>query len=723
VSKLLAHLQQLLQRFDEEGFVALANRGLLRRAQKDLQAQAAEIAEEGAEKLVVAFGGHRIAFDRRGPAFAECSCPAAAVCQHVLAASLFLRDSGPPAGAAPAEEVAGAPPAPAAASAPDLEAQMRVLAATTPEQLRKHAGLPGYRWAYQHALDLEPAQDLQIDGENHVVLRLSRPRLVFRALGEGIEGLVADAQVSQLPKYRVAAILLLQRALGHALQAPPSSATRAPQLDLGQDHALAEGRPATQLDSRRRVRRGVQELVQDCLRLGLSHLSEAVQQRFATLAVWAQGAEYYRLAMLLRRLADHVEMLLERAGGADEHALFDELSLASALVAALDAAAARGEEPRALVGRARTRYEESGALSLVGLGAWPWRSQTGYHGLTMLLWCEEESAFVTCTDARPEQQRGFDPRTRFTQYGPWGGLGAPQQAMAKRVRLSGARLNDRGRVSANESATAQVQVGEASAALLEKLQPLSSWQEVHERWEANRRSLLAEPDPMRDWVVLQVARLGEAAFDATRQVFDLPLLDAEGNALVAELAYSELNEHAIDRLESLHKAWPADGAALVGRLRNADGHLLVEPVSLLRVSATGELQVDAIHFDEAQHSVRRFAALFDIFRGRPAGNVANVVRVAADPVPRALRELRNGLCRRAERGLPQDAAFRADGEFRRLSEAASTAGFACLPELSGEPDVAQLVRANYIYLQYVRLLGGSGSDSAAEVGNEGAAPS
>ena len=719
MSKLLPHLQQLLQRFDEEGFVALANRGLVRRAQKDLQTQAAKIAEEDAEKVVVAFGGHRIAFDRRGPAFAECSCPAAGVCQHVLAASLFLRDSGGPANTPSSEGMPGEAPAAVAAPATDLEAQMRALAATTPEQLRKHAGLPGYRWAYQHALDLEPAQDLQIGGENHVVLRLARPRMVFRALGEGIEGLVADAQVSQLPKYRVAAILLLQRALGHALQPPPTTASRAPQLDLGQDHALAESRPATQLDSRRRVRRGVQELVQDCLRLGLSHLSEAVQQRFSTLAVWAQGAEYYRLAMLLRRLADHVELLLERAGGADEHALFDELSLASALVAALESASSRGEEPRALVGRARTRYEDSGALSLVGLGAWPWRSQTGYHGLTMLLWCEEESAFVTCSDARPEQQRGFDPRARFAQYGPWGGLGAPQQAMGKRVRLSGARLNDRGRVSANESATANVQAGEAGAALLERLQPLSAWQEVHERWEANRRSLLAEPDPTRDWVVLQVAQLGEAAFDATRQVFRLPLLDAEGNGLMSEMSYSELNEHAIDRLESLHKAWPAGGATLIGRLRNVDGHLLVEPVSLLRVAAGGELQVDSFHFDEAQHSARRFAALFDIFRGRPTANVSDAVRVVADPVPRVLRELRNGMCRRAERGLPEDAALRADDEFRRLSGAASTAGFACLPELSGEPDVEQLVRANYIYLQYVRLLGGSGAESTAEIGNEG----
>ena len=47
------------------------------------------------------------------------------------------------------------------------------------------------------------------------------------------------------------------------------------------------------------------------------------------------GVEYYRLALLLRRIADHVENLLERTGAADEHALLDEITLAYGLMAAL----------------------------------------------------------------------------------------------------------------------------------------------------------------------------------------------------------------------------------------------------------------------------------------------------------------------------------------------------------------------------------------------------
>src|SRR5690348_6776849 len=91
VSGLRARLVEQLARFDDDAFAALANRGLLRRAQKDLEKQRPEIVEEAEDAVTVGFGGHRIRFDARGPAFAQCSCPAAGVCQHILAAAIGLR--------------------------------------------------------------------------------------------------------------------------------------------------------------------------------------------------------------------------------------------------------------------------------------------------------------------------------------------------------------------------------------------------------------------------------------------------------------------------------------------------------------------------------------------------------------------------------------------------------------------------------------------------------
>ena len=60
-----------LARFDEEAFVALANRGLLRRAQKDLDAQAEVRTEETVDAVVVLISQQCVTFDHRGPAHAR----------------------------------------------------------------------------------------------------------------------------------------------------------------------------------------------------------------------------------------------------------------------------------------------------------------------------------------------------------------------------------------------------------------------------------------------------------------------------------------------------------------------------------------------------------------------------------------------------------------------------------------------------------------------------
>ena len=80
-----------LQRYDDDAFAALANRGLLRRAGKDLDTITPAIVEDSETTLIVAVGDLRVQFDAKGPAGAQCSCPAAGICQHILSAALWLQ--------------------------------------------------------------------------------------------------------------------------------------------------------------------------------------------------------------------------------------------------------------------------------------------------------------------------------------------------------------------------------------------------------------------------------------------------------------------------------------------------------------------------------------------------------------------------------------------------------------------------------------------------------
>lgn len=689
MSGLLAQLQEQLARFDDECFAALANRGLLRRAQKDLERLAVEIAQQSDTEVVVTVGEQRIRFDARGPAQASCDCPATGVCQHILAAAIGLKQR------------AGEASAPAAAPAEDpLELLRASLLAIPTAELVMHAGKAGYRWAWQYLHDLGDREALQVTGDKHLVLALQRPRLTLRYMGGGMANLIADVELPQLEKYRVAAVLALRRALGQDLAPPePAAAPRTQALDLGADHQLVGSSAAALEDSRQRMRASARRLFGESIELGLAHLSSGMHERYTTLAVWAQGTDYPRLALQLRRIADHIELLLDRAGGADEHRLLDEITLANALVDALEAAAAKGLAPTELLGRARTRYDETGAMEVLGLGARPWRSASGYVGLTMLFWSPRDG-FMSSTDARPEALRGFDPIARYTAPGPWSGLGSPQRATGQRLSLIGAHLNEAMRLSARDSTVATVLHADAAAWSTSRLQPWTRWADLIASREA-QCSPLSSPAPMQDWVFLQPSRIGPYHFDDSRQTLVWPLWDADGAALMAELRFDRFTEHAMERIEALPAGAVTGDLMVVAQFQLLGDAVVVEPLSLIRPQETAP--VDALFFDANLTSgslIPRWRQAWSVRGAAPAPLVAAVTETTAlATVRRALQQL-------AERGLPADSPGSWPAQRQRLLEQAVAAGltaFAALKPVDRGGEA--LLRMNYLRLTYEALSG------------------
>lgn len=696
-----------LARFDEDAFVALANRGLFRRALKDLEKQAGTLVNDSDDGLTVAIAEHQVKFDVRGPSHALCTCPASGVCQHIVAAAITLRRLAmEPSEATTASEVSD-----------DVLAPLReALLAIPAKALETHAGRAGYRWAWQFVADLGSESPLQIGGETHLVLSFQRPRLNLRYMGGGLENLLADVDIAQLEKYRVAAVLAFQQAHGQTLVPPePSPRERKAELDLSLDHQVAGSYTRTQHESRERLRERVTQLLTECLELGLAHLSRGIFERFSTLAVWSQGAEYHRLALMLRRIADHVEQLLERAGSADEHLLFDEMTLAYGLVSALDVAAARGAAPAYLVGRARSSYESTGTMNLLGLGAWAWRSSSGYVGLTLLFWSPQERRFYSCTDARPEGQRGFNPIARYKAAGPWSGLGAPSLATGRLLVLADAQVNAAGRLSAAGSTVATLRPEQPTADLARTIEAHSSWSTLSEHRRDSQRSLLSEPEPMKDWVVLRPDRFGQARFDATRQMLIWPLHDADGQVLDAELTYSEFTTQAIERIEALNATPPTKGTMLVARLRQSANRLVVEPLSLVNAEhRSGQPFVDALHFDSGpeQSTVSKWLSAM---KPKPkAGDIDPSASPSSILLPEVLREFRGALQRQAERGISTVQASQWLDELKSWSERAGQAGFTSFaPAISGQsPVLASTLRANYLCLQFERLVVGVESAAA-----------
>lgn len=642
-------LVTVLGRYDDDAWAALASKGLLRRGRKDLEGLAVSLVSD--DPVVVRVGDHQVTFAGPAPASATCSCPAVALCQHVITAGLWLADSGP---------------------APDAGLH-EALMAIDQAALLAHGGRAALRWAARFVADLEP-DDVRISGEQQVQISFATPRVTFRFMGGGPAALLSDVKLPSPEKYAVAAVLAYQRAHG----AEP------PDVEPVRTRETATTR--AQVGGRSRLLQAVSDLLLDTVRLGASHLSPAVHQRYETIAVWAQGAELHRLALLLRRLADQVELLLDRSARADEHALLDEAAIAYALACALQSA---GEPPPTrLAGRARATYSTVRSMELVGLGGTPWHAASGYQGLTCLFWWVEERRFVSWTDARPDSMWSFDPRARWTQPGPWTGLRSPSMAAGRSVRLTDAQLSANGRLSGVERTRASV--GPLLETPWSDLPIVEEWSALDD-WVRGRRGLLDEPDPLRDWVLLKPAGADPAVFDPIRQAVWWVLRDGTGSGLGLSVRWTPLSSHAVSRLESLTPAELSEDALVLARLSSRSGQLTGEPVAIVRGR-----EVDVLHFDEAPAHAK---VTTRVLTERPEEEPAPA------PLPGALLDLRTWLLRQLERGTGGTAPAALLKALDQRHRAARDLGFTVFPatDAAGDPAV-QLLRSHYLTLQVADLL-------------------
>lgn len=124
--------------YDAETLAALAGEGLLRRAQKDLDA--GKVARLEHEPASVLADGQTVRLDPLKPERSTCTCPAAGWCKHRVAAILLIRAAAqsetPASAASNAATEAGAPAAPqrpAGTHAPESGAALSVSASVGPD--------------------------------------------------------------------------------------------------------------------------------------------------------------------------------------------------------------------------------------------------------------------------------------------------------------------------------------------------------------------------------------------------------------------------------------------------------------------------------------------------------------------------------------------------------------------------------------------------------------
>lgn len=552
---LLTRIRASLAAYDDDALAAIASRGLLRRAQKDLDTIAPVVVGEVDGKLRVKLGDALVEL-HEAPNQSTCDCPSSGVCRHILAVLLSLRESA--GGLAPAASCEGE------------------ILCVDEESLQKWAGAALLRRAVQRL-----AQGIEAisEGQSPVAITIPALNVTCRWMpGGGLAGMVCSCHAATVCEHRVMAVLAyrVSKGLGgfEDMSASLEASTGAPR-------------------SRAEILESVKAVVCEMVAQGLSRVSLSTEQRLRTLAVSAHGVDLPRLERLLRSLADEVALQLARDARADVRNLLSAAAISEAICCALD------HPTPATVGTHRSRYESVGNIELVGLGARRWRTRSGYAGLTVYFWDKSASNWATWTDARPLSVGAFDGLARYREAGPWEGCVDPSQVSRSRIRLSAAWRSASGRLSGRASTRALV----LGVSGVDDVRGIDRWNDLTDRASRLFGGALGERDERDEIVLLCPARWGKPTFDEIRQEMVWPVTDSHGKELMLVLPNTP---ETADAMRPIERASLSELNSVLGILRLSGGRIVVEPVSLLGSHGQVNLSLDEAprmpaHASQAQH--------------------------------------------------------------------------------------------------------------------------
>lgn len=581
----LARLRRNLDAATDEALVALANRGLVRRAAKDLEQAPPFTVELRAAAVLVHGVGWTVTMPADGPAAATDNTPATGVTRQIIAATMFLRDHWRLEGAQTPTET-------------DAESgQLRDEAIEeAAERLSEAPAGELFKWSGRTPLleasaavgsvgkaAISYAPHLTVEFPEpgvRVVLMTDRPAKSLRRL---LDQFKTTAGKSEHPRWVLQAVLALKQSRGK----DPAIATE-PGFEL----------TAAIREDRQGIARRVQNLLGSVAASGIAHPSSRIVERLRTAGVAAEAARFPRLARLLNSIADDAQLQIARDAAADPARMMQRMVVAHALAEA--AARSENAERGDLFGRPRTHYAPAGDLQLCGVGAYGWRTASGFEGLTTVFWDAPGKRFLTASVARGEgQEQTFSLAQAYEGGLGWSGGAVVRTMCRSQLTLSAAKTNVDGRLSLSETCRAALGEPTDPGGLDFGEHAVSRWAGVAKIAQRSQPIGLRVPDPRAAYVVLQPKHWGQRWFDELDQAFVWQLYDEAAAAMEVRVPWTPSDETSVAFLESLQVDRDKP-TSILGRLEVRGGTLCLYPFSLF---SSGTVQGDKVlcpQFDQAR---------------------------------------------------------------------------------------------------------------------------
>lgn len=533
----------------------LASKGLVRRANADVEAGKAVVVSRSDAEVVVEIDGETATLQATGPTAGRCTCPAPGVCRHRLAGLILLRGEDLTADVS----VSDAPEtfeAVAPVQAPPVEVDWAtVIGDITADGLIRFSSTASLRAAVR---GIEPDAPVEVrpDGQTLHIVVGDAPPVLLNARGD-----LSAAVTRAPPRKRVQVILQAILAARPALGLPP--------LDNLEDAALDQADPDSGGGGDAETLLAVLAALREIMRSGLALPSRAAEDQLRALAVRGRVEVMPRLSRVLVALAADLGRLRQRLAGAEIEVVHRDLVHAYALTTAILRAADPATR-QALVGQVRRSFDAVEDKELIGLGAHLWSAPSGAHGVTAYFHDIAANDILSVALARGDRKDTvFDPTDAFHQAPVWGL--SMERVCASSVTLSGAKMADRA-ASPTSGAASTVAWKPERRAVAAWSCAFSDWALLEAALSSRLTGSLTSPALPRLPAILAFTRTAQLQWDEAGQRAIWPVADERGRWLGLELPFDTRSGRRINALERALKASPW-AVLITARLKDQRIHL------------------------------------------------------------------------------------------------------------------------------------------------------
>jgi len=516
-------LAKAISAFDDAALATIANTGLLRRAQRDVDSGKATLVRVDGDKAELNVDGQTVEIGPTGPAMASCNCPAVGVCRHKLASVIALRTLA-----------AGQDATEGDNAKEDAVLPEQWLEDITLDQARKYAGRPGWRAGLEL---LEEAGAVEPGPTSFAVTfaSLDEPVLVLR--GQGMEGIASKASKARRKAYHVAALLAARRHLGLSFtidedEGQASSASPVSQGPARPDAAFLEQ---------------VRTALADCAQLGFNIAPLPIEERLFELSVSSRADAMPRLATLLRTIAAQMRLRRHKSYEFDASEMLELCAIAYAITHAVEREGLTLAQHLRLAGELRRNYAEPERMELIGCGADLWHSASGSRGITAHFVEPATGEFYSVAMARGAgQDPSFNPREAFRQHALWQS-GTMEMLCHAHIVLHNAGIADGGRLASGKDVRAEII--DKSAEIERNADYVQSDWAVLRDDLVKRFGLGVAGNGLPQIALIAPDEVARPQFDELAQKLLWPVRDGAGRWIALTIDHDERSEHAIKEVE------------------------------------------------------------------------------------------------------------------------------------------------------------------------------